>query len=252
MESWEYSPAEDLELPLLERLRHFPREPDMLIYGARIACAASMRLWLRCYHRLRVCGREHLPTSGPCVLVANHASHLDAACLVSALPLSMIHRVFPAAARDYFFVSLPRLALAAVVINALPFDRELSIRQSLGLCRGLLENDTAGNVLILFPEGSRSTSGTVEAFKPGVGLLVAGTGVPVVPCYLDGAGDAWPKGRCLPRPRRVTLHVGPPRTYAHLKRGRGNCEAIARELHQAVLALHETAERNPADQGEAA
>ncbi len=252
MESWEYSPAEDLELPLLERLRHFPREPDMLVYGARVACAALMRLWLRCYHRLSVRGGEHLPANGPCVIVANHASHLDAACIVSALRLSMVHRVFPAAARDYFFVSLPRLALAAVVINALPFDRELNIRQSIGLCRGLLENESAGNVLVLFPEGSRSTSGTIEAFKPGVGLLLAGTSVPVVPCYLDGAGSAWPKGRWLPRPRRVTLHAGPARTYTHLKRGRGNCEAIAHDLQQAVLALRETAEQSSANQGEAA
>lgn len=75
-----------------------------------------MRGWLRFYHRLRIEGREHLPEHGPCIIVANHASHLDAACLLSALRLPMVHRTFPAAAQDHFFVSLPRLALAAVVI----------------------------------------------------------------------------------------------------------------------------------------
>ena len=86
---------------------------------------------------------------------------------------------FPAAARDYFFVSAPRIFLAAVVINALPFERKLTPRQSLKLCEGLLHN--SGNVLILFPEGTRSTTGELGEFKPGVGHLLAGRDVPVVP-----------------------------------------------------------------------
>jgi len=56
-------------------------------------------------------------------MVANHTSHLDALCLTAALPLRKLHRAFPAAAEDYFFVKLPRLAVAVFVVNALSFCR---------------------------------------------------------------------------------------------------------------------------------
>ncbi len=236
MNDWQYEPAADLDQPLLERLRRFPREPDMAVYGLRSAAALFARGWLRTYHRLEITGREHLPKEQSFVMVANHASHLDALCLLAALPLAKLHRAFPAAAKDYFFVSAPRLALAAVVVNALPFARQTHIRQSLEICRTLLANP--GNILILFPEGTRTTSGKIGPFKPGVGLLVAGTTLPVVPCYLQGAFAAWPKGRLFPAPRKLRLRIGEPRTYSTLPSERKeSCEQISRDLQQAVAAL---------------
>ena len=214
LESWHYDTAEDLDKTLIQRLRGFPREPDLLVYSARLAIATLLRGWLRVYHRLRITGREHLPREGSFVLVANHCSHLDALTILSAMPIRRLHRVFPAAAQDFFFVSLPRLAVAAVVVNALPFDRQANIRQSLALCRQLLENP--GNVLLLFPEGTRSTSGELGEFKAGIGLMLAGTAVPVIPCYLEGTYRAWPKGSYFPRPRRVRLAIGTVRSYQHL------------------------------------
>ncbi len=235
MDSWRYEPAQDLEQPLMERLRNFPREPDMLVYGARLSAALLIRGWLRLYHRLEVVGRENLPTDQSFVLVANHASHLDTLCLLSALPLSKLHRAFPAAARDYFFVTVPRLLAAAIVVNALPFDRQINIRKSLSLCRQLLENP--GNILLIFPEGTRSVTGKLREFKPGIGLLTAGMRHPVVPCYLRGTYDAWPKGSWVPRPTHVQLIVGQPRTYQHLPCNVASAHEICEDLHDAVLAL---------------
>src|SRR5437899_647931 len=97
----------------------------MLVYGTRLLAGLLLRGWLRCYHRLTIVGRENLPLDRSFVMVANHASHLDTLCLLSALPLSKLHCAFPAAAQDYFFVQVPRLFLAAVVVNALPFDRRV-------------------------------------------------------------------------------------------------------------------------------
>lgn len=220
---------------MIERLRQFPREPDMLVYGARLAAMLLLRAGLRLYHRFRIVGRENLPREGSFVLVANHASHLDVMCLLSAFPLRKVHRVFPAAAQDYFFVSVPRLAIAAIVVNALPFDRQVSIRHSLGLCQRLLENPE--NVLVIFPEGTRSISGELGEFKPGIGLLVAGKNVPIVPCYLEGAHRAWGKGHRLPKPHRVRLTIGAPRNYSDLKPGKESALHIADDLRNAVLAL---------------
>jgi 1-acyl-sn-glycerol-3-phosphate acyltransferase len=235
MEAWHYDPAVDLEQPMIERLRHFPREPDMLVYGLRGLTALTLRGWLRLYHRLTVLGRENLPAEGSFVMVANHASHLDALCLGAALPLSKLHRVFPAAAKDYFFANAPRTLLSAVAINALPFDRRISPRQSLSLCRQLLERP--GNILILFPEGTRSSTGELGEFKAGVGLLLAGTSIPVVPCCLHGAHRAWPKGKWCPRPRQVRLTIGTPRDYSHIPRGKDAAQRICGELREAVQKL---------------
>jgi 1-acyl-sn-glycerol-3-phosphate acyltransferase len=235
MNSWNYEPAADLDQPTLERLRRFPREPDMFVYGVRSAVALVLRSWLKLYHRLEISGRENLPKEASFIMAANHASHLDTVCLLAALPLRKLHRAFPAAAQDYFFVSLPRLAIAAIAVNALPFSRRKNIRQSLELCAQLLANP--GNILILFPEGTRTATGEIGEFKPGIGLLVAGTNIPVVPCHLHGAFEAWPKGKLWPRPRKLRLRIGPPRPYADLPPGKESSEEISRDLHQAVCDL---------------
>ena len=233
--TWQYEPAPDLDQPLAERLRRFPREPDLTIYGLRSLAALGLRGWLRLYHRLEIVGRENLPAQGAFVMVANHTSHLDTLCLLSALPLRKLHRAFPAAAQDYFFVSVPRLAVAAVVVNALPFGRQKHIRQSLEHCRLLLSNP--GNVLILFPEGTRTVTGQMGEFKPGIGLLVAGTELPVVPCHLSGGFKAWPKGKWIARPRKLVLRIGRPRNYSGLASDKEAAEQISADLQQAVTDL---------------
>jgi len=235
MNSWQYEPVADLDQPLVERLRRFPREPDITIYALRSLAALAARAWLRVYHRFEIIGAENLPKEGSFIMVANHASHLDAICLLSALPLRKLHRAFPAAAQDYFFVSVPRLAVAAVVVNALPFARKTHIRQSLEICRQLLANP--GNILIIFPEGTRSATGEIGAFKGGISLLVAGTSIPVVPCFLEGTFAAWPKGKRFPRPRRLRLHIGKPRAYPTHPTNKESSEHISIDLHQAVLDL---------------
>ena len=235
MKHWRYDTAEDLEQPMIERLKNFPREPDILVYLTRTIAAVGMRVWLRLYHRFEISGLEHLPSSGSFVLVANHSSHLDALCLVSALPLRKLHRVFPAAAADYFFQSVPRIWFAAVVVNALPFRRQTNVRQSMCLCEKIIENPD--NVLVIFPEGTRTTTGEMGRFKPGIGALLAGRKVAVLPCFLEGAYTSWSRHHFIPRPGKLKLVIGPPRNYAHLSPGKESSLTIATELQLAVQQL---------------
>jgi 1-acyl-sn-glycerol-3-phosphate acyltransferase len=235
MTEWEYRPTEDFDKSPIERLSTFPRHPDMFIYAMRYALHAAMRVWLRLYHRYRVIGRERLPLDRPFVLVANHGSHLDAIALLSALPLGRIQTAYPAAAKDYFFTTLPKIAFSAVAMNAMPFDRRENPRESLDLCRELLE--TPEHVLILFPEGTRSPTGEMAAFKPGIGFLVAGTSIPVIPCYLEGAFRAWPKGAWIPRPRRLSVRIGEPMTFAGMTSDKDGAKSAAARLEEAVKGL---------------
>src|SRR5207244_5056560 len=94
-----------------------------------------------------------------------------------------------------------------------------------------------GNILIIFPEGTRSTTGETQDFKSGIGALVAGRDVSVFPCYLDGAFDAWPKGSRFPRPRTVRLIVGSSRNCVARAAEKTNICVIAADVGDAVKEL---------------
>src|SRR5262245_9966228 len=226
--------ASRIELSAMERLMS-PRLKRLLVHGVRLLAAAVVRAWLQVYHRFTVIGRHHLPSTGSFMLVANHASHLDTLCLLSVLPMRRLHRVFPAAAKDYFCVNAVRSLLAKVIVNALPFDRSLAFGLSLSVCERVLEEH--GNVLIFFPEGTRSGRTEPSEFKPGIALLTAGRDVPVVPCHLAGAHRALPKGTWFPRPRALRLTIGEPRVYAHLSASKESVKFICRDIREAVISL---------------
>jgi 1-acyl-sn-glycerol-3-phosphate acyltransferase len=205
------------------------------VYILRSIAALFLRGWMRVYHRLGIVGRDNLPASGSFILVCNHTSHLDTLCMLCAVPLRQVHRTFPAAAADYFFSSLPRSAVSAILINALPFDRKAKGAESLSVCGRLLEND--GNVLIIFPEGTRTTTGEMGRFRSGIGRLVVGTNLPVLPCYLDGGMLAWPKGKALPRPRKLRLRIGEPQQFGELSKTTESVREICQVLHDRVAEL---------------
>jgi 1-acyl-sn-glycerol-3-phosphate acyltransferase len=242
MNQWTYDPSAYLDQALIERVRGLVGEPGMLVCSSRAFAAVVLRGWLRLYHRVKIVGRQNLPEDRSFVLVANHASHLDTLCLLSALPIRRLHHAFPAVAKDYFCVSALRIFLARVVVNALPFDRHFAPWQSLSVCAHLLEQP--GNILIFFPEGTRLGNPEPGEFKPGVALLAAGRDVPVVPCHLAGTHAALPKGAWLPRPTSVRLTIGRPRIYAHLPATKESAKQICSELRMAVNLLgHEEAIR---------
>jgi 1-acyl-sn-glycerol-3-phosphate acyltransferase len=227
--------VQEIDRALPGRPRCFPRHPGRLIYGLRAAIAIVIRMLLRIYTRFEIIGHEHIRTNRSFVMVANHSSHLDTVCLLAALPITKLHRAFPLAAEDYFFRSVSRKWIASVVVNALPFARQHNVRNSLAVCRELL-CDT-GNILIVFPEGTRSATGEMQQFKAGVGAVVAGREVDVLPCYLEGTARVWPKGKCLRRPHKVRLIIGPPRQYVSHALHRADFEAIASELRDAIATL---------------
>jgi len=235
MMEWEYHPPPDIDETMSEHLRNFPRQPNMLMYAIRSIVALLLRGWMRVFHRMHIEGRENLPESGSFVLVCNHTSHLDTLCILCSVPLKRIHRTFPAAAADYFFSSLPRSAVSAILINALPFDRKVKGAESLTVCSELLKNE--GNVLIIFPEGTRTQSGEMGRFRSGIGRLVVGTDLPVVPCYLDGGMRAWPKGKAFPRPYKLHLRIGKPRRHEHLDKSSESVVQICKDLENQVAQL---------------
>ena len=235
MKPWSYNPSPVLSQTLAEQLTVFPRERDLTQTVLRTVWTVCLRGFLRVYFRLTIEGRGRLPRTGRYVLVANHASHLDAVSLSAALPIRSIHRAFAVAAKDYFFSSFWRSLFSVIFINALPFDRKEQKRQSLELCADVL--DISEHVLIMFPEGTRSATGEIQPFKRGIGILTAGTDRLVVPAYLDGAYAAWPKQAVFPRPKRVRLFIGQPMSFRNVARTDEGFARVAGEVETAVRQL---------------
>ncbi|MFO1031015.1 MAG: lysophospholipid acyltransferase family protein [Planctomycetota bacterium] len=235
MEPWRLRPARDHGMTLGERFGSTRREPGLIeAIGHRVA-GALLAGHLRVWHRLRVTGREHLPTEAPFLLIANHTSHIDALALASLLPWRLRRTTYLLAAGDVFFESPARALLSSVLLNALPMQRQRTVRHALADLRTRLLEDGCG--LVLFPEGTRSATGAMQPFKAGLGMLVAGTGVPVVPCHIDGAFAAWPRTRRWPRPRPVHLRIGAPLRFPEVADDRDGWTNVAQRAEAAVRSL---------------
>jgi 1-acyl-sn-glycerol-3-phosphate acyltransferase len=231
---WKLRPARDLGLAPAARLRSLDRERGLVGVTANAAWRGVLRLYFGLAHRLEVTGRENLPPP-PFVLIANHGSHLDALTLAAALRGEAARQAHALAAGEVFFGSGAGAAFAAYAINALPIWRGRTRRSELQTLRERLVEDPL--VYILFPEGTRSRSGAMGAFQPGLATLVAGTTVPMVPCRLEGAHEAWPPHRRLPRPGRIRLRIGRPLQFAEVAADAAGRAAVTEACQAAVEAL---------------
>lgn len=159
---------------------------------------------------LNVRSRELLPAQGPAIIVANHNSHLDTLALMSLYPLSMQRHLRPVAAMDYFMRN-PLLAwFATRIIGIIPLQRSVKAGQGDPLA-GSVEALARGEILILFPEGSRGEPERLGRFKSGIAHLAKrAPEAPVVPVYLHGLGMALPKGEALLVPFFCDVFIGQP------------------------------------------
>ena len=235
MDEWKIQPARDLGLSPTKRLRSLQRESGLAQSALHQLWWAAVRCHLAVWHRPEIHGRIHLPSHPPFVLVANHSSHLDTFVLSSILSWRWRDRIFPIAAGDTFFETPAQTCFSALAMNALPMWRRKCGSHALAELRRKLVEDCG--IYILFPEGTRSRNGNMAPFKPGVGMLVAGNNVPVVPARLCGAFEAWPTCRRLPRPGRIRVELGPPMSFASVRNDREGWLQVAHRTEEAVRGL---------------
>jgi 1-acyl-sn-glycerol-3-phosphate acyltransferase len=237
VDDWRFEPARDHGLRGEQRRKSLWREVGL---ESAISCflwRAMTRAYLALAHRLEIRGRENLPNESPFVLVANHSSHLDAVVLGAVLPARFVGAVFPIAAGDTFFTKRASSIFATACMNALPIWRKNVGAHSLEDLRERLVRGAC--VYILFPEGTRTRTGEMATFKPGLGRLIAGTDVPIVPCYLRGAFAAMPPEQKLPRWKKIQITIGQPLSFAQAANDRPGWEAIATAMESAVRQLAE-------------
>ena len=164
----------------------------------RLCC----RLELGLLHRLQVEGREHVPAEGGFLVVCNHQSFLDIPIVAAAL-----------SRRHVSFVARETLANFAPLAWLMRRCGAVLIRRGVADRRALnemIEHLRAGDVVCVFPEGTRSPDGRLGTFLPGALFAARRARVPILPAGIRGACDAMPRDAKLPRPRRVGIRFGEP------------------------------------------
>jgi long-chain acyl-CoA synthetase len=201
-------------------------------------------LVMRLLFRLGSSGRAHLPATGPCLLVANHASDLDPLALAAALPPRLRRRLYWGGDIVRLFAGPLSFAFARA-LQIFPVD-EKAPAAALELAGQVLGT---GQVLAWFPESWRSPDGRLQRFFPGVGRLAAGCAGPVIPVYIEGSFAAMPRWRRLPRLYPLRVHFGPAVAPERLAQAaaEGGPAAVAGVLRDALVALSPVLEDIPAE-----
>lgn len=173
-------------------------------------CLVRPIVWV--FLGLHVSHRERLPRNGPCILVANHNSHLDTLVLMSLFPARILPHVRPVAAADYFLRTRWLSWIAQTLIGILPISRTgETVKEH------LFDDSTAAlqrnEILILFPEGTRGEPGQMAPLKKGLYHLARSHPTcSVVPVFLDGLWKALPKGEKVLVPFNCKVNIGEPLT----------------------------------------
>ena len=180
----------------------------------RAAIVVLFRPLARIFTGADIIGRQRLPLKGPAILVANHASHVDTLLLLTIYPSKALDRVRPAAAADYFLKGALMSWFSRRILNIVPVarDRVAAGDDVLAPARAAL---AAGDILLVFPEGTRGDGEDLAQLKNGVSRLVAAfPDAPVIPIWLQGAARVLPKGAAVPVPMNCTVLVGEPVPWA--------------------------------------
>ncbi|MDK2972956.1 MAG: 1-acyl-sn-glycerol-3-phosphate acyltransferase [Candidatus Sumerlaeota bacterium] len=184
----------------------------------------SARLFAMLYLRLRIKGAHHLPKTGPVLIVANHSSNLDPPLVAVSFTQRRLRFL---GKKELWNNRLFGWILTA--LGSLPVDR--SAASDRGAIKASLECLKNGEPLLVFPEGTRTSDGTLQPFRDGparIALMVPGT--LIVPLRLHGAFEAWGRGTSFPKPHRVTVVVGEPFDPSSLATG----EEGKKSLYRAV------------------
>jgi len=182
----------------------------------------------------------------PVIFAPNHHSHVDTALMIRSIPLCWRRQLVVAAAADYFFDKKWKATTAALALNAIPIDRDVTGRRSSDQFRDLVAD---GHSLLIYPEGGRSPDGWGQEFKGGAAYLSSRTGAPVVPVFIDGSGAIFGKGMKRPKPGRTRVVFGSPLRPAegeNTRRFNARIEAAVTRLGDEALTDYWTASKRAA------
>ena len=193
---------------------------------------------LRLAFRPRIEGLEHVPDDGAAIVAGNHLSFSDH----FLMPGVLRRRITFLAKQEYFTGPGLKGRLTAAFFRSagqIPVDRsgkeagQAAIREGLGVL-------AKGELLGIYPEGTRSHDGRLYKGKVGVAVMAITAGVPVVPCAMVGTFEIQPPGKVVPKLKRVTIRFGAPldfSRFAGMEGEKAAIRAVTDEIMYEILAL---------------
>jgi len=150
-------------------------------------------------------GDGNVPQHVNFIVAPNHASHIDTGLVKRALGKDVAEQTVAVAAADYWFDTKYKRAYMNNFTTLVPIERTGSLRQSLRHVTQILHE---GYNALIFPEGTRSTTGEIAEFKPVIGYLALNQKIGILPIYLWGTFEAYPKGMTIPKRKSIGARIG--------------------------------------------
>jgi long-chain acyl-CoA synthetase len=150
-------------------------------------------------------GEGNIPQHVNFIVAPNHASHIDTGLVKRALGKEVADQTVAVAAADYWFDTKYKRAYMNNFTTLVPIERTGSLRQSLRHVNRILNE---GYNALIFPEGTRSVTGEIAEFKPVIGYLALNQKIGILPIYLWGTFEAYPKGMTVPKRESIGAKVG--------------------------------------------
>jgi 1-acyl-sn-glycerol-3-phosphate acyltransferase len=191
----------------------------------RLAWIFFRTLYLTCF-RCRYLYPERVPLEGPVILAANHASFLDPPLIGAGF-----NRMVNYLARNTLF-DAPVVGALLRSWKVVPVDREGGGGAGL---KAILDRLIDGGIILLFPEGTRTSDGELRPARAGIGLAVIKSDAPVVPVRIFGTFEAYGRHMKIPRLRRVAVKYGHPLDFQELRTEAKTCsKPRLKEIYQQV------------------
>ena len=180
--------------------------------------------------RLHIEGEEFIPRTGPTILAANHVSFIDPLVIM----VSVRRPVRFMAKKELF--RFPLFGWLLRRFGTFPINRNRINLQAFKQAASLLE---AGEVIAMFPEGTRGDGIELQPGKSGIGLIAARTGAPVIPVLHQGTEKVLPRGAWFPRPHRIVIKFGAPLRFGEGQIGKrqDQAELFSQTIMEKIAAL---------------
>ncbi|MEW6067245.1 MAG: lysophospholipid acyltransferase family protein [Nitrospirota bacterium] len=184
-------------------------------------------IFLKVFYRLKVIGLENVPDKGGVIIAANHVSYLDPPAIGVALKRQATYM-----AREGLF-KIPVVG-AFVKLFSFPVRRD---KPQPSTIKEAVKRLRKGELIVMFPEGSRSADGKPVDVKRGIGIITTMSRVPIVPAFINGTEKALPVGAKFLRPAKITITFGHPVEIEREETNKNMQEKISMDIMQAIKNL---------------